>query len=245
MRKIFFLFGVLITLTSCTFTENIYVNSDGSGKYSLDMDGASFMAMMPKDSLTKQKSVDSTFTFKQLFEEKKDSIAKLSVKEQLKLKKLENFTMKMKMDSEKQQFLFSMFTPFTSVADLQDLMDGMGQLQKMNKGNNAGMGSMGDVGFFGGNETKVNYFYDGKKFYRKATVNKEALSKIENDSLAQYKMIFESSKYILKYHFPKPVKTISNKSAMLSEDRKTVTMEFNFNDCIKEPEKLNFDVVFQ
>ena len=87
--------------------------------------------------------------------------------------------------------------------------------------------------------------YDGKKFSRKAVVDKNALSKIDNDSLAQYKMIFESSKYILKYHFPKAVKTVSNKSAMFSEDRKTITMEFNFNDCVKEPEKLNFDVVFK
>lgn len=245
MQKLLFLFGVLITLTSCTFTENVYINADGSGKYNLDMDGSSFMAMMPKDSLTKQKSIDSTFTFKQLFEEKKDSIAKLPAIEQAKLKKLEDFTMKMKMDYESQQFLFSMFTPFKSVADLQDVMDGMGQLQKMNKGKNAGMGSMGDAGLFGGNATKVNYMYNGKKFSRKAIVDKEALSKMDNDSLAQYKMIFESSKYILKYHFPKAVKTVSNKSAMFSEDRKTVTMEFNFNDCVKEPEKLNFEVVFQ
>lgn len=245
MQKLLFLFGVLLVMSSCTFTENVYINTDGSGKYALDMDGSSFMAMMPKDSLTKEKSIDSTFTFKQLFEEKKDSIAKLSPKEQAKLKKLENFTMKMKMDYTSKEFLFSMFTPFKSVSDLQDLMDGMGELQKMTKGKDAGMGPMGDAGLFGNNGTKVNYVYDGKKFSRKAIVNKEALSKINSDSLAQYQMIFESSKYILKYHFPKAVKTVSNKTATFSDDRKTVTMEFNFNDCIKEPEKLNFDVVFK
>ena len=229
MQKLFFLFGLLLVLTSCTFTENVYIETDGSGKYTLDMDGSSFMAMMPKDSLTNQKSIDSTFTFRQLFQEKKDSIAKLSKQEQEKLKKLENFTMKMKMDYDKQQFLFSMFTPFKSVADLQDVMDGMGQLQKMSKDKKSAMGTMGGAGLLSNSGTKVNYLYDGKKFSRKAVVDKNALSKIDNDSLAQYKMIFESSKYILKYHFPKAVKTVSNKSAMFSEDRKTITMEFNFH----------------
>jgi len=58
-------------------------------------------------------------------------------------------------------------------------------------------------------------------------------------------MIFESSKYIIKYHFPKEVKSVSNKQAMFSEDRKTITIEFPFNEYMKEPEKTNFEVVFK
>jgi hypothetical protein len=248
MKKLFFLFGLLLILTSCTFTESITINEDGTGNYSLDMDGSAFMAMMPKDSLTgsKEKAIDSTFSFKQLFEEKKDSIAKLSPQEQARIKKLENFRMKMKMDYEKHQFLFSMFTSFKSVTELQDVMNDMGELQKMNKvQKEQSMSGFGNASMFGNTNSKVNYFYDGKKFSRKAIVDKEALKKINNDSIEQYKMIFESSKYVLKYHFPKAVKSVSNKTALFSEDRKTITLEFSFNDCLKEPEKLNFDIVFQ
>lgn len=248
MRKLIFLLLISFVITSCTFTENITINPDGTGEYVLDMDGSAIMAMMPKDSLGRknEKAIDSTFSFKQIFEEKKDSIAKLSKEEQEKLKKLENFNMRMKMNYVSNQFLFSMNTKFKSVAELQNVMDNLGELQKMNKGKkDMTTNPLGNSSLFGNNSSKINYLYDGKKFSRKAIVDKEVLKKLDNDSLKQYQTIFESSKYILKYHFPKPVKSVSNKTALFSEDRKTITIEHTFNEYMKEPEKLNFEVLFQ
>ncbi len=244
MKKILLLFSLLIVLTSCTFTEEITINPDGTGKYNLDMDGSSIMAMMPKDSLKQEKNIDSVFSFKEIFAAQKDSIAKLPKEEQAKIKSLEKFNIRMKMNFDTKQFLFAMNTDFKSVAELQEVMSSMSELQKMNKGQAKG-NPMGDMGGFASSAAKINYTYNGKKFSRKATVDKEALRKLENDSAAaSYKMIYESSKYIIKYHFPKPVKKVSNTSAMFSEDRKTVTIEYPFNQYMKEPEKLNFEVVF-
>ncbi len=82
---------LLATLTSCTFTENIYVNDNGNGKFSLDVDGSALMAMAG-DQIGEQmgtdakKSIDSTFTFKQLIAEKQDSISKLSPEAQKEIK---------------------------------------------------------------------------------------------------------------------------------------------------------------
>jgi len=248
MRKILFLLLATFSFVSCTFTEEITINTDGTGKYNLDMDGSAFMAMMPKDSVggENEKAIDSTFSLKQLFEEKKDSIATLSKEQQEKIKKLEKFNMRMLMNYEAKKFFFSMNTDFNSVSELQDVMDNMSELQKMNKDKKqASLNPMGDTSMFGNNGSKINYAYDGKKFSRKAIVDKEALKKLDNDSLESYKMIFESSKYILKYHFPKAVKSVSNKTALFSEDRKTITIEHTFNEYMKAPEKLNFEVVFQ
>lgn len=245
MKKLFSLFALLLFLTSCTFTEEITINSDGTGKYNLDMDGSSIMAMMPKDSSKQEKNIDSVFSFKEMLAAKKDSIAKLPKEEQAKIKNLEKFNMRMKMNFDTKQFLFAMNTDFKSVAELQEVISSMSEIQKMNKVQ-AKESPMGDMGGFGSSTAKINYTYDGKKFSRKATVDKEALKKLENDSAAaSYKMIYESSKYIIKYHFPKAVKSVSNKTAMFSEDRKTVTIEYPFNEYMKEPEKLNFEVVFK
>lgn len=248
MKKLLLFLLFTFVFSSCTFTEEITINSDGTGKYNLDMDGSGLMAMIPQDSLgTKnEKSVDSTFSFKQLFEEKRDSIAKLSKEEQARIKKLENFNMRMLMNYDTKKFLFSMNTTFKSVSELQNIMTDLNELNKMNKSktNDPLAGGMG-MPNFGSSNSKMNYSYDGKKFIRKAIVDKEALKKIENDSLESYKMIFDASKYIIKYHFPKPVKKISNKLALFSEDRKTITIEYTFNDYLKEPEKLNFEIDFE
>lgn len=234
----------IFSLTSCTFTEDIYINPDGSGKYAIDIDGSSLMAMIPKDSLKAEKNIDSTFSFKKIFEEKKDSIAKLSKEDQAKLKSLENFNMRMKMNYDTKQFLFSMNTDFKSVSELQDVMTNMNAIQNMGKKKSDG-NPLASAGGFASNNSVLHYSYDGKKFIRNAVIGKNKIKKVENDSTDAYKMIYESSKYIIKYHFPKRVKKVSNATALFSEDRKTITIEYPFNDYMDNPDKLNFQVDFE
>jgi len=235
---------VLATLTSCTLTENIYVNDNGTGKFSVDMDGSSLMAMAG-DQLgpDAKKNIDSTFTFKQLFEEKKDSIAKLSPEAQKELKKLENFVVNTKMNSEKKEFLMTISTDFKNVNELQDALQSLSALQKLEGGANAstpfGKG-------LGDNNSKLSYTYDGKKFTRKAVIDKQKVAEKAKDSTADMsKMIFASSNYIIKYHFPKKIKKVSNPNALFSEDRKSITIQYPFTDYMENPDKLNFDVEFE
>ena len=235
---------VLATLTSCTLTENIYVNDNGTGKFSVDMDGSSLMAMAG-DQLgpDAKKNIDSTFTFKQLFEEKKDSIAKLSPEAQKELKKLENFVVNTKMNSEKKEFLMTISTDFKNVNELQDALQSLSALQRLEGGASAatpfGKG-------LGDNNSKLTYTYDGKKFTRKAVIDKQKVAEKAKDSTADMsKMIFASSNYIIKYHFPKKIKKVSNPNALFSEDRKSITIQYPFTDYMENPDKLNFDVEFE
>jgi hypothetical protein len=235
---------VLATLTSCTLTENIYVNDNGTGKFSVDMDGSSLMAMAG-DQLgpDAKKNIDSTFTFKQLFEEKKDSIAKLSPEAQKELKKLENFVVNTKMNSEKKEFLMTISTDFKNVNELQDALQSLSALQRLEGGASAatpfGKG-------LGDNNSKLSYTYDGKKFTRKAVIDKQKVAEKAKDSTADMsKMIFASSNYIIKYHFPKKIKKVSNPNALFSEDRKSITIQYPFTDYMENPDKLNFEVEFE
>jgi hypothetical protein len=245
LYKHFLVIATIVLLTSCTFTENIYINEDGTGKFSVDMDASGLMAMMPADSLGTTKPMDSTFTFKQLFQEKKDSIAKLPIEQQQRLKKLEGFSMRTKMIPAEKQFMFSVFTDFKNVSDLQDAMTTINDAQGAAKDKSIDNPLLPSSGF-GNNNSILKYSYDGKKFTRKATLLKKEVATTENDSAeAAYKMIYESSTYTVNYHFPKKVKKVSNKKALYSEDRKTITIEFPFNEYMKEPEKLNFEVEFE
>jgi uncharacterized protein YfiM (DUF2279 family) len=240
---------LLATLTSCTFTENIYINDNGTGKFSVDMDGSSLMAMAGNQlgdqmGADAKKNIDSTFTFKQLFAEKKDSIAKLSPEAQADLKKLENFVVHTKMNAEQKQFLMTVATDFKSVNELQDILQSMSALQKLDKGTTNA--SMPFSAGFGNNNSKLNYTYNGKKFTRKATIETQKLAEKANDSSADMsKMIFASSNYILKYHFPKKIKKVSNPNALFSDDRKTITIQYPFTDYMENPDKLNFEVEFE
>ncbi|MCD0467835.1 hypothetical protein [Flavobacterium sp. ENC] len=242
-----FLFAAL---TSCTFTENIYVNDNGAGKFSVDMDGSSLMAMAG-DQIGNQmgaeakKDIDSTFTFKQLFAAKKDSIAKLSPESQKELKKIENFVVHTKMSSEKKEFLMTLSTDFKNVNELQDILQTLSTFQKLEQGGSAAAASPFG-GNFGNNNSKLSYSYNGKKFTRTAVIDQQKVAEKAKDSAADMsKMIFSSSSYILKYHFPKKIKKVSNPDALFSEDRKTITIQYPFTDYMENPGKLNFEVEFE
>jgi hypothetical protein len=238
---------LLATLTSCTFTENMYINDNGTGKFSVDIDGSALMEMAG-DQLGNQmgadakKNIDSTFTFKQLIAEKQDSISKLSPEAQKEIKKLENFVFNIKMNGEQKQFLMNIATDFKSVNELQDILQSMSALQKLEGGNTPSTPFAG----LGDNKSKLSYTYDGKKFTRKAIIEKQKATEKAADSTADMsKMMFASSNYIIKYHFPKPVKKVSNPNALFSDDRKTITIQYPFTDYMENPDKLNFDVEFE
>jgi len=235
---------LIATLTSCTFTENIYINDNGTGKFSVDMDGSPIMEMAG-DQIAGQmgenkKDIDTTFTFKEVFAEKKDSIAKLSPETQKELKKLENYVVSTKISSEKKVFLMNMATDFKNVNELQDILQTLGTLQKLEGGKNP-MGSG-----FGDNSSKLSYTYDGKKFTRKAVVDQQKKAAKAQDAEGDMsKMMFASSSYIVKYHFPKKIKKVSNPSALFSDDKKSITIQYSFMDYMENPDKLNCDVEFE
>lgn len=248
LYKLLGFFILLATFTSCTLTENIYVNDNGTGKFSVDMDGSALMEMAGNQlgdqmGANAKKNIDSTFTFKQLFADKKDSIAKLSPEAQKELKKLENFVVNTKMNAEKKEFLMTLSTDFKNVNELQDALQAMSALQKLEGGASAATPFGGNLG---NNNSKLSYTYDGKKFTRKAVIDAKKVAEKAKDSTADMsKMIFASSNYIIKYHFPKRIKKVSNPNALFSDDRKSITIQYPFTDYMENPDKLNFEVEFE
>jgi hypothetical protein len=231
-------------LTSCQFSENIYINEDGTGKMEFSFDGTELMKMAG-DGMgeANEKAMDSTFSFKELFEGKQDSIAQLPAEERAILEELKNFTMRMVMNPETKEMKMDMITEFKNVGELQDMFSKMNKLQALNKEEQAAnnpMSSMNQGGF-----TDLKYEYNGKVFKRNVTITDKALHQKMIDSLGDMTEMYASSTYKLNYHFPKPVKSVSNENALFSADRKMVTISYNFTDYLLDPEALNLEVVLE
>ncbi|MDO5979757.1 hypothetical protein [Flavivirga spongiicola] len=242
-------FIISISFTSCQFSENIYINEDGSGRMEFSFDGTQLMQMAGEEmSKGKEEAIDSTFSFKELFDAKRDSISKLTEEEQLELKNLEPFSMHMVMNPETSEMKFDMFTDFKEVGELQDMFKAMNSFGNMEKGKSGAQAndptnpfsSLGKDG-----STALEYNYNGKTFKRVAKIiDKEAYKKV-TDSLGEMAVMFGSSKYKLNYHFPKAIKSVSNETAMFSADRKSFTVEFGFMEYLSNPEALNVEVVLE
>jgi len=228
-----------VMATACNFTETIYLNTDGSGKFSLDVDASAMMGIAAEQG---DRKIDSTFTLKSLMDERKDSIAKLPVAEQQRLKKLENFSVRTHVDQTEKSFLFSLFSDFKKPSDL---VDGLVVMKTMDDLKANGGGEKGRLSDMDKLKTDLRYSFDGKKFTRMTAVKDPVIQKQLTDSLATIKPMMEAFTYTIKYHFPKKIKSITAKDPVFSDDRKTVTLQYPFIDYIERPEVMNFEVVLE
>lgn len=274
MKKIKFitLLVFVLSITSCSITEKMMIKEDGSGKFSYEIDGSKMMSMMgsafkeegtsKKKNKTKKESdtkkvIDSTFSFKEIYADKQDSIAKLPLAEQKKIKKMEKFSMRMIMDEEKGIMNYTMFTDFASVKELQDVMSPVETMKNVSPtGKQAG--GMGMASSALEDNSSTSFFYDGKLF--KKIVAKKTKEKVENENIdsveadevelgskmkESLEMFYTQSSFKVVYEFPKPVKKASIENALYSEDRKTITIEYPLKDYMENPASLNFEVEFQ
>ena len=237
--KVFTTIFIATLFVACNFTEEIYFNEDGTGKMSISFDGGEMMQMLPStDSTQLDKAIDSTLVFKDLLRDKKDSISQLSAEEQAKLKRLEPFSLHMKVEPESGIMNFDMYTDFKEVSEVNDAFNAFQNASSV--GPIAGGQSMPENA---ANEaTEVNYSFKKNKFKRETVILNQKMFKKSIDSLASAEMFLSSSIYTFKYHFPKRVKSTNIKEATFSMDGKTMIHKVNFLDMMKDPESLLIEV---
>ncbi|WP_298898018.1 hypothetical protein [uncultured Psychroserpens sp.] len=261
MKRYLFVLASLFLLTSCNFTEEITFKEDGSGEFMISYDMGEVMKTLEEQmgggqsNEEKEKvKMDSVVYFKHMLVEKADSIAKLPQEEQDKLKALENIVMRMKMDEDEGLFNIGIGSSFKSLDELPETLKNIEDAKSLNSKSDPSFSKMGESQVAKASEGMfeyVDFSYDGKTFsrslkegYDKSSDDIDALNK-EISEMGEAKEMFEAMSYTLVYNFPKPVKSVTNKNAEISKDRKTVRLTMNFIEMIKSPEQMTLDVVLE
>ena len=241
IRKILALFALSVSLVACQFTETMTLNEDGTGRMSISMDLSEMMAFggeMSQDSSFQK--MDSIVSFKEIFAEKKDSIAKLPQAEQDRLKKRENYMIRMKSDPDANEMIVEIFTDFKNVNEANDLMQGFEQSDGMIPGANVSSSEEGQekeeqiVG--------VDYSFAKGVFKRDAYIKDKVRHQQQLDSMKQAESFMSSMRYKVKYTFPRKIKRTSIDDATFSLDGKTMELERSFLEYMKNPDVLDVEV---
>jgi hypothetical protein len=235
-----FIFLLTISLISCQFTETIVFNEDGSGKMSIEMDMGEMIAFGADstDSIAIKK--DTLIFIKDILEEKKDSISKLPEAEQRKLRRMENYEMRMKMDSEKNELLFNLGVSFKSIEKANGLLEGFGDSMSLMP--NTGEDLKFDADQGNSDAIAVDYSFKKGKFKREAYIKDEQMHKMQVDSLKGSESWLQNMKYTLKYTFPKKIVKSSIDDATYSLDVKTIEVTRSFVAYIKDPNVLDLEI---
>ncbi len=239
LQKIISLLALSFTLLSCQFTEIMVINEDGSGRMSISMDLSEMMAIggeMAKDS-TMVKS-DTIISFKEMFEEHKDSISQLSTKEQQRLKTFEDYKIRMLTDPETNKMIVDIFVDFKNVSKANDLMRAFDE----SDGFVPGMSESTDGSTSEENNVGVKYSFKKGIFKRDAYIIDKEKHKTQIDSMASVASFMGGMTYKLNYTFPRKIKKSSVEDATYSLDGKTIEIQRTFLEYMKNPDVLDLEV---
>lgn len=262
MQRIAVFLLILISIVSCTIKEKMIVNEDGSGTFSYGFDMAPMLQMgkITSDSAKVSKNVDTVFTFKEMFAKMNDSISKLSSGEKEQLKVLENFKINLKINDKKKLFEYTMAFEFPSLDSLQNMTSPLKSAQVLSLSDKR-LGGKVATKSEDENDYKTSFAYDGLIFEKKlfdknnkeiknavsTPKNKKKNAKKEADDEFSKKIqyMFKDCKYSLEYHFPKKIKSISLKRAIISEDRKSFVIDIPIENLKDKNDQLGFKVLFE
>lgn len=236
IKKIFLFISSIFLLTSCMFTEEIYINNNGSGKYSFKIDMGDMMKSMgdmsAKDSLKKPEVLDTIVFFKDILEENKDSISKLTENDKEIIEAIKDLKLHMHVDEAKNEMLMDFNMDFNDISELKNMEQKIAKAQALNdkKKKDKSIPSNSDV----------SYIFKDKTFSR--NVSLKDLSEDQLNEIKQASSFLEGGLYKIIYHFESEIKSVSFKDAQLSQDKKTMTIEIPMDSIMKHPKLLDFEV---
>ncbi|WP_183573311.1 hypothetical protein HDF18_07050 [Mucilaginibacter sp. X5P1] len=253
MKKIqlILIFFVLICFSSCVDIEEHYdFKADGSCNvvYGFDMSSAvSVLMNLMSDSVraTPQFSIvkDTSLNF---YSALPDTTQQKLTSDEVNMAKASKLAVKM--DLQKSIMKVSIIHTAKNAADLQYYLQHISKIS-MNGQLTAVTKNKGSKGFDAqqlvAGQDYYNYEVTPHKFYRiidKAKFN--AFLKKTQSTLAMAKAMLIDMPYKLVLNFAKPVRRVDNSKAVLSADRKHVTLITNMDEVIKNPNVMNLKIDF-
>jgi len=251
--------ALLFCLAGCfDIHEDIEVKSNGSGQLAVNMDMSQLLDMMQsyigKDEMEKQipsKKMDTTLLMKSLV----DTSTSITAEKKALVR---DGRIHMQLDMEQKIFKADMLFPFSNLGDLQKLYTSMndGSLGTNDmfkglasgRGQDSSMGAGGNNGMPDMNQFNAIYDFKFKDGLVSRKLNAAKLKEMQdNPQFSQMKDAVNMGiqvPYTLTIHLPRPVKKVDNALAVLSDDKRTVTVKYNLVEVFQHPEQFEYTIAY-
>lgn len=247
MKKIrfFFLLIMPLLLTSCIdIIEEITLNKDGSGRYTLTFDMSGFfsdpmMKGMFKDALQQ----DSTLDLSQMDALEVDTTINMGDRAAAELAELDNpdfwkkVSMRTVMSEQKGEMTTTIAFDFSDVSQINYFYANLNELSQEGSAMNGDL--MGDSGLLAEGSL---FELSGRSLTRSSAAATEKPEQ-PDEELAMMKMFFTSARYQTIYHLPGHIKKASIPGATI--DGKTVTLSAPLLDLMENKASLNGTIKFK
>ena len=227
--------------TGCQVTETIYLDKNGTGRIEIIKlrDEQSYMQLTKENYSKEEKFEDTTYVFKDFITKYSETFSKLTAKEKAVFEKFENVNVHIKMSSYEKEFRTTITQNFTKIEDVPDLYKTEEYADDLE--HNYALSA--EEHYY-----SISYAFDGSLFKRIVKITDPAELKKQQDKISELRAQLKfkiNEPYILNYHFCQKIKSVSNSKAKISEDKKSLELQFLLSDCLQNPEITNLEVVLE
>jgi hypothetical protein len=241
MKKYFFLFLILLTV-SCQVTETLHLNPDGSGSIEVNhfRDENSYMQIAGENYSKEDIYKDTTYVFGDYIKKHQETFSRTPEADQKIFLTYSEVKVHRKASSYDKEFQTTYTQNFQKVSDIVDLSKTDHYIDDIK--NNYALSA--EEHYY-----KVCYDYANNRFNRTVMIidtleQKKEFDKIE-EIKAKYKGYKLAQNYVLNYHFPRKIQSVSNPLAKISDDHKSLSIQFLLTDCLQNPVSTNLEVVLE
>jgi hypothetical protein len=241
MKRILLLLVILLT-ASCQVTETLRINPDGTGTIEVSevREENSYMQLAKEEYAKEDFYRDTTYVFKDYFTKYGETFARTSKEDQNVYLRYSDVNVLIKKSSSEKEFRTLVSQNFKNATDIVDLYKTEDYADNIK--NNYALSA--EEHYF-----KVSYSYVGNRFNRTVKITDSIFLKREFDRLEKYKTYYKGLKlvqsYVLDYHFPRKILSVSNPQAKISENQKSLSIEFLLTDCVQNPTITNLEVILE
>jgi hypothetical protein len=235
------LFLLLILLTaSCQVTETLHLNPDGSGSIEVaDLrDENSYMQLAKEEYSKEDIFKDTTYVFTDYFKKYEETFGRTPKEDQKVYLRYSDVKVHIKKSSYEKEFRTTVSQNFKKATDIVDLYKTEDYTDNIKK--NYALSA--EEHYY-----EVSYDYVGNRFNRTVKVTDSIQLKKEFDNIEKYKAHYKGYKlvqsYVLDYHFPRKIQSVSNPLVKISDDGKSLSLQFLLTDCLQNPVSTNLEVV--
>ncbi|KVV14260.1 hypothetical protein [Flavobacterium sp. TAB 87] len=240
--KTLFLGLTMLFFSSCQVTETLVINSDGSGEITIEELRVenSYMKLAGENYSREDVFVDTTTVFKEYIFKYIENYLKYLPEERNLFDRYNDVLLSTKKSSFDKEFIDQTSLAFKEVSAIPDLYKAKNYADDI-KFNYA---LTAEKHYY-----KVQYEFDGTTFKRKVIITNENLLQEQQEQIdliikkiAGQNLIEE---YVLRYQFPRKIKSVSNSKAVISSDKKSIHLTFLLTECLRNPESTAVEVILE
>lgn len=241
MKKVLLLFLPLLSI-SCQVTETVRLNPDGSGTIEVVhlRDEHSYMQIAKENYSSENIFRDTTYVFGDYLKKHQETFSRTAVADQNVFLRYSDVKIHRKASSYDKEFRTTYTQNFQKASDIVDLSKTDHYLDDII--NNYALSA--EEHYY-----KVSYSYMNNRFNRTVTIIDTLEQKKEYDKIEGLKTKYKGYKlvqnYILNYHFPRKIQSVSNPLAKISDDRKSLSLQFLLTDCLQNQVSTNLEVILE